>query len=52
MFFLNKTVYTYGVSPQSLYTNLINYKEFNEENWKTKEENNYFEMNEFVTKFI
>ena len=47
-FFLSKNVFKYGVSPQSLYTNLINFIDFSEMIWTSKEENNYFELEEFV----
>ena len=49
--FLSQNVFSNTISPESLYTNLINFIEFSEENWKTKDTNNYFELTEFVQKF-
>lgn len=50
-YFLNKNVFTFGISPEGLYTNLMNFVEFSQDNWNTRETNNYFELVEFQQKF-
>lgn len=50
--FLSSVVYTANVKPQSLYTNILNFYEFVDDNWSSRHESEFLKLNEFYALFV
>lgn len=49
--FLSLNIFSNNASPETLYTNLLNFFDFSDDLWNSKLTNNYFELTEFHQKF-
>lgn len=50
--FLSTSIFQQGIQPESLYTNIINYFDFVNDNWNNKLTVDFFQLNEFTEKFV